>query len=82
MWARRCANPSCQTEITACFGTTKAGDMQECWDGLRPREKIRELCAFCATYLTLTLSSIPPQGWSPYFAAFGWGYEPQALPTG
>ncbi len=32
---RCCSNPTCQNEITACFGTAKAGDIIECEAGLQ-----------------------------------------------
>ena len=73
MWERRCANSSCRAEIEGCFGTVKAGDLLEYADGTRAQEQVRELCPLCATYLVRVTSGIPPAGWSPYFAALGFG---------
>lgn len=70
---RHCSNPSCRAEITACFGTTKAGDVIEGQDSIRTREEVRELCAYCATKTMLDLTGASNERRLSYFATIGWG---------
>jgi hypothetical protein len=47
---RFCAN-GCGTEITGCMGFVLVGTLLEYWAGIRPRERVYELCAMCAELL-------------------------------
>ncbi len=68
---RICSAPGCGTEITACMGTTKAGDMLELMQGTRALKDVRELCPRCATISILRCDRgeklenlLPELGWA------------------
>lgn len=73
MLVRRCSDPLCRRTITACFGTTKAGDILELFDGTRALKDVRELCPECATKAVLLLSGKPDTERLAYFKTIGWG---------
>jgi hypothetical protein len=68
---RICSVPGCGVEITACNGTTKAGDMLEMMEGRRTLEAVRELCPKHATIMIFQLDS----GADPtsVYKEVGWG---------
>ncbi|HET9641379.1 MAG TPA: hypothetical protein VFP46_00815, partial [Candidatus Paceibacterota bacterium] len=45
---RHCAH--CGAAVFECMGTVKAGDFDEFCRGVRPGNRIRELCGPCATF--------------------------------
>lgn len=73
---QRCSNPSCPREIYGCFGTAKAGDIVEAYDGKRPWHAVRQLCPHCATKAIRVLEGASTAERLAYFATIGWGEEP------
>lgn len=77
-YRQHCSNPSCQQEIYGCFGTAKAGDIVDAYDGKRPWHAVRQLCPHCATKAIRDLEGASTAERLAYFATIGWG-EPRDL---
>lgn len=80
---RLCSNPRCKKPIEGCFGTTKAGDLLEFYQGKRKGEAIRQLCPFCATRAIMIMGKEPsPKRALRIFSIIGWGpTQPAHLPA-
>lgn len=68
---RHCAQ--CGASVLECMGSVKAGDLDEFWRGVRPAEKVRELCGPCATFFANVR-----RGWR-WLVRFGWVRFPLPL---
>ena len=68
---RICSAPGCGAEITACMGTTKAGDVLEAMQGIRKWSEVRELCPKCGSKAVFMCGEMGMDK-RLIFPSFGW----------
>lgn len=74
---RPCSNPACRKLVDQAFGTVKAGDWNEMYEGTRASKDVRELCEKCGTWMVLYCPAESCSIQQMLYIALGWG--PQRL---